>query len=202
MIDTDLVDEIRWIEEARQGDPQAFEVVVERYQKPVFNLCYRMLGNRQEAEDAAQEAFFRAYRALGRYDPNRSFKTWLLSISSNYCIDQIRKRRLQLISIDSLLPGREEPDRNPGPEKMSELGEEQMQIQRMLMRLGEKDRTVIVLRYWYDMAYTEIAETLSMSVSAVKSRLHRARRELAEAWGTSKPFSLKSGGEVDEATAN
>ena len=71
------------------GDQQAFAQLVEEYQRPVYNLTYRMLGNAGEAEDAAQEAFLRAYQHLDRYDIDRSFKTWLLSIASNYCIDRI-----------------------------------------------------------------------------------------------------------------
>ena len=86
--------EALWITKALDGDDSAFGQLVEKYQRPVFSLCYRMLGNSKAAEDAAQESFIRAYNHLKRYDPNRSFATWLLSIASHYCIDQMRKRRL------------------------------------------------------------------------------------------------------------
>ena len=88
-------EEMALVLRAQQGNDEAFTSLVERYQTPVYNLCYRMLGERTEAEDAAQEAFLRAYLNLKRYDPARSFKTWVLSIASNYCIDRLRRRRLQ-----------------------------------------------------------------------------------------------------------
>ena len=86
--------EVRWLERARQGEQAAFAELVEAYQRPVYNLCYRMLGDPAEAEEAAQESFLKAYRGMRRYDPQRSFSTWLLSIASHHCIDQLRRRRL------------------------------------------------------------------------------------------------------------
>ena len=77
-----------WLRQAQKNDLTAFSRLVELYQTPVFNLCYRMLGNREDAEDAAQETFMRAFRAIKKYDPERPFKTWLLTIASRYCIDQ------------------------------------------------------------------------------------------------------------------
>ena len=88
---------------AQKGDAEAFSQIVEAYQRQVFNLCYRMLGDPYEAEDAAQEAFLRAFKAMKRYDPDRKFSTWLLTIASRYCIDQIRKRRLKTFSIENFL---------------------------------------------------------------------------------------------------
>src|SRR5512136_919462 len=86
------------------GDQESFAELVEVYQRSVYNLTYRMLGDAREAEDAAQEAFLRAYQHLDRYDAARPFKTWLLSIASNYCIDRLRKRRLTWLSIEEPLP--------------------------------------------------------------------------------------------------
>ena len=94
--------EALWIQKALQGDDQAFGNLVNEYQKPVFSLCYRMLGNSRDAEDAAQESFIRAYRYLKKFDPNRSFATWLLSIAAHYCIDRTRKRRLPTVSAEAL----------------------------------------------------------------------------------------------------
>jgi RNA polymerase sigma-70 factor (ECF subfamily) len=86
-----------WLDKALNGDAQAFTDLVEAYQKPVYNLCYRMLGNSQDAEDAAQETFLRAYKSMRRYDRSRPFSTWLLSIAAHYCIDQIRRRRYPVV---------------------------------------------------------------------------------------------------------
>jgi RNA polymerase sigma-70 factor (ECF subfamily) len=107
-----------------------------------------MLGDAVEAEDAAQETFWRAYQNLKRYDPQRSFPTWLLSIAAHYCIDQQRKRRIPLLSMD-LLPEEDAPDSAPSPEKV----------------VGELEETSQIL-----------------AVSAVKRRLHRARKEMAQKW--------------------
>ena len=174
-----------WLAKARAGDDEAFTYIVEAYQKPVFSLCYRMLGNAGAAEDAAQEAFLRAYKYLGRYDPNRSFATWLLSIASHYCIDRLRKRRLSTFSIDDeKYDWWQPPDTGPSLEAALVLDEKQKRIQALLDVLPPKDRAAVTLHYWYDYSYEEIAESLSLSVSAVKSRLYRARRTLAEGWQT------------------
>src|SRR6185369_8267154 len=94
-----------WVNAALEGNQDAFAEIVYAFQDAVYNLCYRMLGERMEAEDAAQEAFLRAYSNLHRYDPARPFKTWLLAIASNHAIDRIRKRRLTWLSIDQDEPG-------------------------------------------------------------------------------------------------
>ena len=164
-----------------EGDQQAFAELVEAYQRPVYNLTYRMLGEAREAEDAAQEAFLRAYQHLERYDPKRSFKTWLLSIASNYCIDRLRKRRLTWLSIDEPLPPHPAlTSDTPGPETATLSGERSEAVQELLSDLAPDYRAAVVLRYWYDMPYAEIAETLETTESAIKSRLFRARQMLAQ----------------------
>src|SRR5512133_1568330 len=147
-----------------------------------------MLGDPVEAEDAAQETFWRAYQNLKRYDPSRPFPTWLLSIAAHYCIDQQRKHRIPILSVD-LLPEEDAPDHAPSPEKVVSELEETSQMRRLLKSLGPQDRAAIVLRYWYEFSEEEIAKTLSLTVSAVKSRLHRARKELAENWHETQPSS-------------
>ncbi len=166
---------------AQQGDDEAFSYLVEVYQRPVYNLCYRMLGNAGDAEDAAQETFIRAYKAINRYDITRKFSSWLLTIASNYCIDFHRRRKLPTFSYDSL-PVPDIPDKQPGMESQIVKDERHELVMEMLEELNPKDRSAIILRYWYDYSYEEIARNLSLSVSAVKSRLHRARRELAIEW--------------------
>lgn len=171
-----------WLDSAIRGNDEAYGHLVEYYQTGVFNLCYRMLGNRQEAEDAAQEVFWRAYNALHRYDRDRSFQTWLLSIASHYCIDQQRKRKLTLIDIDEPFEETFRDGNSPTPEKTMLHREISSQFEAMLDTLKPTDRATLVLRYWYEMSEKEIAESLSLSVSAVKSRLFRARKELALAF--------------------
>jgi RNA polymerase sigma-70 factor (ECF subfamily) len=170
-----------WIAQAQRGNSEAFSRLVEACQTPVFNLCYRMLNDPYEAEDAAQETFLRAYNNLRRYDNARPFLTWLLSIAAHYCIDQIRKRRMNLLSLDDVVY-LDPPDPSPGPESSLSTGEEQKRVRLLLEKLSPQDRAAVIMLYWYDLSYDEIAEALSMTVSAVKSRLHRARQVMAQSW--------------------
>ena len=175
-----------WVLEAQQGSDEAFTRLVETYQTPVFNLCYRMLGEPELAEDAAQETFLRAFQHLHRYDQKRPFATWLLSIAAHYCIDKLRRRKFSIFSMDE-----EDEEGNtfeiadpdsPNPEAESIKGQTRAQVQSMLKDLDATDRAAIIMRYWYDYSEIEIAESLRLTVSAVKSRLHRARKELAGMW--------------------
>jgi RNA polymerase sigma-70 factor (ECF subfamily) len=184
-------DEARWLAKAQKGDPQAFLLIVEQYQRPVYNLCYRMLGNAQDAEDAAQETFLRVYKAMHRYDTKRSFSSWLLSIAAHYCIDQIRKRRFKIVSVEEL-PVPDLPDISPGLETRLKDKEERLRIRALLEVLDPTDRAAVVLYYWYDYSYKEISQTLSLSISAVKSRLHRARRSMAGQWMEGQPQPLNA----------
>ena len=168
-----------WIDKACQGDDEAFTKLVETYQNPVYNMCYRMLGEAGAAEDAAQETFWRAYQNLKRYDPQRSFITWILSIAAHYCIDQQRKRRLSLFELDEF-PDFDLGDPNlPTPEKQMSLNEEDSALHRLINSLQSVDRAAVILKYWHECSEEEISEMLDLSVSAVKSRLHRSRKQLA-----------------------
>lgn len=181
------------VRQAMQGDDEAFTALVETYQRPVYNLCYRMLGDPQEAEDAAQESFWRAYQGLKRYDPQRSFLTWLLAITAHHCIDLQRRRRLPVVSVE-VLPEETIPDSIPHPEKVVFKQMENQELHRLLEKIPSQDRAAIILRYWYDVSDEEIGQMLGMSVSAVKSRLFRARKSLAKEWiatGQPLPYSEK-----------
>lgn len=169
-----------WVSAALEGDQDAFAELVYTFQDAVYNLCYRMLYDREEAEDASQEAFLRAYLNLARYDPSRSFKTWLLTIASNHCIDRLRRRRLKWLSIDEPLPSLSLSDDTPEPEDVTILNEQSKALQELLNQLNPDYRAAVVLRYWYDYSYTEIADILDTTESAIKSRLFRARQILAE----------------------
>lgn len=175
-----------WLTRARKGDAEAFSRLIELYQRPVYNLCYRMLNDGGDAEDAAQETFLRAYKSMKEYDPNRAFPTWLLSIAAHYCIDQIRKRRMAVVSMEDL-PYPEISDDAPGPESTISRKEEQGRVHALLETLNPTDRAAVVMYYWYDFSYDEIGEALSLSLSAVKSRLHRARLSMAQEWINQQP---------------
>jgi len=177
----ELESERSWLEAARSGDQAAFGELVNMHQHAVYNLAYRMLGERGEAEDAAQETFLRAFAHLSRYDTGRPFRTWLLSIASNHCIDRLRKRRLTWLSLEEPLPPHPALNSHEAePEDALISSERGALIQEMLAELPPDYRAAVVLRYWYDMSYTEIADVLETTESAVKSRLFRARQTLAE----------------------
>ena len=189
-----------WIEEARAGNKQSFSRLVEAYQRPVYNLTYRMLGTPEEAEDAAQEAFLRAYARLKQYDTNHKFSTWLFSIANHHCIDRLRKRRKTFVSIDDnpILQNLRNDD--PQPEESALDVEQAEELQALLSQLEPEYRTPLILRYWEEYSYEEIAETMELTISAVKSRLFRARKQLAELYTTQSnlapPISRKDDLEV------
>lgn len=188
------------VQQVLDGDDDAFTDIVEHYQSHVYNLCYRMLGTPQEAEDAAQECFIRAYRYIKRYDPNRSFATWLLSIAAHYCIDQQRKRRLIAIDIDEIIEFSITDD-SPNPENIITNNEKSDLVQKQLAELPTKDRMVLILRYWYEFSEIEISEALDISTSAVKSRLHRARQHMAEQWNSQETLTSTKEGRQHEPQA-
>ena len=160
-------------------DQEAFAVLVERYKDAVQNLAYRMLSNATEAEDVTQETFVRAYTQLVTYKPAHKFSTWLLSIASHLAIDQLRRRRFLALPLEDVPFLEWIVDAGTGPEQTALQGEQQDEIQTYLQRLPSKYRAVIVLRYWYDFSYEEIAATLKLTPPLVKARLHRARELLA-----------------------
>lgn len=169
------------IEQVRGGNQAAFSALVGCYEKPVYHLCLRMLGNAGDAEDASQETFLRAYLQIATFDPDRSFKTWLMSIASHYCIDRLRRKRATLLSLDDeplvQVLGLRCPARLP--DELAVASEQARHVQRALACLPEATRDMVTLRYWGGFTCEEIAEATGASVNAVKSRLHRARATLA-----------------------
>jgi RNA polymerase sigma-70 factor (ECF subfamily) len=179
-----------WVERAQHGDQTAFAHLVEVYQGPVYNLAYRMLGSAQDAEDAAQETFLRAYVQFDTYQPERRFASWLLAIAAHYCIDQLRRRRFTWLPLDDLpfldwIGGREAE-----PEGAALQREERDQVRQLLDHLPPNYRLVIVLRYWYDLSCQEIADVAGLTESAVKTRLYRAREMMAQGLTASETKAL------------
>lgn len=167
------------VELVLNGDQDVFAVLVERYKDAVQNLAYRMLGNTTEAEDVTQETFVRAYTQLATYKPAHKFSTWLLSIASHLAIDQLRRRRFLALPLEDVPFLEWIVDAGISPEQSALQGERQDEIQHYLQRLPAKYRAVIVLRYWHDFSYEEIAAALNLTSPLVKARLHRARELLA-----------------------
>ena len=171
-------EELIWIEAARRGDRNAFSRLVQVYQVPVYNLCYRMLGNAPEAEEAAQETFLKAYTRLDTYKPSLKFRNWMLSIASHHCIDRLRRRRFTWLSVEdeAMVSWLQSDDESPEEAAMRSERAETVRV--LLNQLEPSYRAPLVLRYWHDLSYKEIADALDLTESAVKSRLHRARLQL------------------------
>ncbi len=170
---------------SKDGNLSAFNSLVERYEGPVFNLCYRLLGQRQAAEDAAQEAFISAYRAIRRFGEG-SFRSWLLRIAANECKDELRRRNRKDHSISLDAPtdngdlAIDPPDKSEGPETAIEWAELGERLHEAMETLPFDQRQAILLVDHFDMRYEEAAEAIGASVGTVKSRIHRGREKLRE----------------------
>ncbi len=170
-----------WIRLAQQGNTEAITQLVSTYQQSVFNVCYRMLGERAEAEDAAQETLIKAITKLHTFNPERPFRPWVLRIASNECIDRIRRRRPS-VSLDALGENGAwewQPGKSPLPEVELLRREREAQVRSLLQHLSPLDRLLVSLFYWEGLSYAEIATVTNLTIPAIKSRLFRARRTMA-----------------------
>ena len=175
---------------AARGHEPAFRELLTRYERPVFSLIYRMVRDRTRAEDLAQEAFIRAFNAIGSYKTSYKFSNWILKIANNHTIDYLRKRKLETVSIDGS-PHATTADEvaqsrvviastDETPAEYVENRELGSQIETAIAGLREEYRTVIVLRHVEGYAYDEIADIMDLPLGTVKTYLHRARGELRE----------------------
>lgn len=162
----------------QRGDTDAFEILVRRHEKAIFNLVYRMLGNYDDAAETAQEVFLSAYRAIGQFRGESNFSTWLYRIALNHATTRrkstnLRQKRLVPIDGSDMVD-----DTQLGPAETLEKKELRERVQRALNELEPEDATVILLRDLQDIPYEDVARVLKIPVGTVKSRLHRARQAL------------------------
>ncbi|MDA2927664.1 RNA polymerase sigma factor [Acidobacteria bacterium AH-259-G07] len=171
-----------------EGDPQAFEEIIERYQRLVFNIVYHYLGYRDEVEDLAQEVFLKVFRSLDTFDTERPLKSWISRITANACLDEIRRVRKRRIRLFSDL-GRDEEERMEyffeQFNQCSTLSEEEEQelfelLARSMERLNEKDKLAFVLRELEGLSYPEIARILDTTQLAVRIRVSRSKKKLQQ----------------------
>jgi RNA polymerase sigma-70 factor, ECF subfamily len=175
----EMNEDITLVRRTLAGDQDAFTALIEKYKDPVYNVAYRMLGNSTEAEDVAQESFVRAYTQLRTYKDTHRFSTWLLSIASHLSIDQLRRRRFLALPLENVPFLEWIADLGASPEQAAVQGETSDEMQKLLQQLPPKYRAVLVLRYWHDLSYEEIATALQLTPALVKARLHRARELVA-----------------------
>jgi RNA polymerase sigma-70 factor (ECF subfamily) len=181
-------DESRLAALARNGDRKAFAEIVKRYQNKIMKLGFRMLNQRQEAEDVAQETFFKVYSNLHRYDVTQKFSTWIYRVATNICIDRLRRRKEQIsLDVASSEPSNDNTNRElqlkisnkwQTPENQVILSELQGQVQQAVQQLPDKYRLAIVLRYMQELSLQEISEVLDIPLPTVKTRIHRGREVL------------------------
>ena len=188
------------IRRAQQGDNGAFEELLLLHQKKVYNLCLRMSANPDDALDLSQEAFLRAWRSLGQYQFEANFSTWLFRLTSNICIDFLRrKKRRQEISLTESYDDSDEgaelsvPDAQPGPEQQAMTNETKIELARAMEQLSPEHREILQLRVIEDLQYEQIADILGVRVGTVKSRLARARLSFRKI--------LKAGNYFDSASS-
>ena len=163
---------------ARRGDAnsaEAFGELVTRYQTSVFNVCYRILHERGEAEDLAQEVFIRAYDRIHTFDIEREFGPWIQRVAANLCLNHLEGQK-----VTTELDDERDTDHAPSPESAQEVRERSKQIREALVSLPANYRIVIELRHYQELSYEEIAVELNIPLSDVKSHLFRARKILAE----------------------
>ncbi len=173
------------VERTLAGEEGAAATLVHRYTTPLYNFAYRFTGNREEAQEASQEALLKALQSMDRFDPRYKFSTWIYRITRNHCIDRSRRRRptAELNEGITADPGFADPDGSGfrSPEEHAIRTERGELLQRALATLGEKYREIIVLYHFSGLSYADIAETLQLPPGTVMNRLFRARNKLREA---------------------
>ena len=180
--DTDLMMRVK------AGDPSAFKTIVERYERRVINVAYRLLGDQDEAEDIAQETFLKVYLSSKSYKPQAKLFTYLYTIATNLALNRLRKKkRLRWFSLDAWKEGGEEgggreipADPADRPDLSFEQAEREAIVRRALDALPAAQKTAVVLNRYEGLSYKQVAEVMDISVSAVESKLHRAKQMLRE----------------------
>lgn len=177
----------------KEGNSDAFQALVRRYEDRVFNLCLRMVNDEVESADLTQEVFLKVYRSIGNYQHNHAFYTWVYRIAVNACIDCLRKRKRHAHTISLCIAGREDqgdggreldiPDASGIPDALLEQAQLRDKMMEAIGQLSEKLRTIILLKEVEGFTYEEISDVLECSRGTVKSRLFRARERLREILG-------------------
>lgn len=168
----------------KEGDEEAFKQIVEKYWKPILNLCFQYVGNQEDAEEVAQDVFIRLHRAAASYEPRAKLSTYLYRISVNLSLNRIRDRKWKrLVSWDFIMKGEQRNSVSTeirGPDSLLERKEEQRIVRKAIDSLPANQRTAVILKRFHGLSYKEIAEVMDCSVSAVEARLHRAKQNLRE----------------------
>ena len=182
-----VLEDAQIVRQVLRGKREAFSVLVERYQKPIFNFIYRFYGNYELAQELTQETFLRCYQFLKSYDQERKFSTWLYTVARNLCIDELKRRRsAREVPLDDVLPAIDAREVEGAADRNAQIQcirrEEDFKLLEALQELPPAARTVLLLHYFQGLSYQEIGETLGLPVSTVKIRIFRAKKILLEKW--------------------
>ncbi|MUG21501.1 sigma-70 family RNA polymerase sigma factor [Paenibacillus macerans] len=162
------------VQRIQQGEREEFALIVQAFQQPIFRYCCRLLGNRQDAEDAVQDVLFKAYKSIGRYKPAASFSSWLYRIACNHCLNLLRRRRLQ-----SRIMRIFKPETAAGsPEQKMEESLYSETLQAALMKLSLEERNMLVLRVFEQLSYQEMSEILQVSPNALNKRMKKTMNKM------------------------
>lgn len=178
--------DLKTIRRCKRGEEAAFAEILARYRGPIYNLCYRMSRNPEDARDLAQEVFIKVFRLLDRFDEEYAFSSWLFRIASNHCIDHLRRNRMRFLSLDGVAgPDGEEfevqlPDEGPGPDTVLERSEAVARLEEVIADLPPHYKAITLLRHQQQLSYEEIAEVLQLPLGTVKARIHRARAQIQQ----------------------
>ena len=188
--------DVQIVKKILEGDTASFQELVTRYQKQVFAICYRMVRQREEAEDLSQETFIKAYRYLAQYNHEHKFSSWVLKIATNTCIDAIRKKKLDTLPLDEEIKTSQE---DVSAERAFIQEEAHREIEKSIAGLPPDYRIVVLLYHHHGQSYQEIADGLDIPMSMVKNRLFRARRILKESLKTLKEETVWTAKEAQKS---
>ena len=174
------------IRRCKQGEEAAFQEILSRYRTPIYNLCWRMTRNDEDALDLAQEVFIKVFRLLDRFDEQYAFHSWLFRIATNHCIDHLRRQRLRFLSLERDGGTAEEEaalqvaSEDPEPDVILERREALEKLEEVIAELPPHYRVITLLRHDQQLSYEEIAESLQLPLGTVKARIHRARNMIQQ----------------------
>lgn len=168
-----MENDIQYVQQVLAGDKQAYTHIIDTYKNALYATILRMTKKPQIAQDLLQEAFIKVYEQLGKFDQKGSFKSWLYRVAINHCLDQFRKKSIQLeeVELSHLV-------NDTTPEIVFLKKEKSRELERLVATLPEDERLILLLRYANDLSYVEICDTLSISIVDVRNKLHRAKKKL------------------------
>jgi RNA polymerase sigma-70 factor (ECF subfamily) len=178
--------DLKLIRRCKRGEEAAFQEVLQRYRSAVYNLCWRMTRNDEDARDLSQEVFIKVFSLLDRYDEQYAFSSWLFRIATNHCIDHLRRQRLRFLSVERDGGSDDEeaemqiPDAGPEPDVVLQRREALEKLEEVIAELPPHYRVITLLRHDQQLSYEEIAETLQLPLGTVKARIHRARNMIQQ----------------------